>query len=51
MPFVEFLEFIARLIESLFKDCQLDDLPLEEKLEYILEDLLPLAGASFKHNK
>ena len=30
---------------------ELEDLPLDEKLEYILEDLLPLSGGSFKRNK
>ena len=44
MTFEEFCEFIARCVEMLFKESELEELPLDEKLEYILEDLLPLAG-------
>ena len=44
MPFCEFLEFVARLIELMFEDSEMEDLALDEKLELILEDLLPLAG-------
>ena len=43
MPFVEFCEFLARLVDKTFKGSEMEELPLEEKLEYILEDLLPLA--------
>ena len=42
---------IARLVDILFKDSELDEAPLDEKLDYILEDLLPLAGHSFEPNK
>mmetsp|Transcript_26731 Transcript_26731/g.35776 ORF Transcript_26731/g.35776 Transcript_26731/m.35776 type:complete len:181 (+) Transcript_26731:500-1042(+) len=51
LPFVEFCEFIGRLIESLFKESELEELPLDEKLEYILEDLMPLAGNTFVPNR
>lgn len=43
MVFEEFCEFISRCVETLFKESELDELPLDEKLEYILEDILPLA--------
>ena len=51
MVFEEFCEFIARVIVTLLKDSELEELPLEEKLEYILEVVLPLAGHTFKPNK
>ena len=51
MVFEEFCEFIARVIVTLLKDSELEELPLEEKLEYILEVILPLAGHTFKPNK
>ena len=44
MPFCEFLEFVARLIDLIFEDSEMEDLALDEKLELILEDLLPLVG-------
>mmetsp|Transcript_1661 Transcript_1661/g.2310 ORF Transcript_1661/g.2310 Transcript_1661/m.2310 type:complete len:82 (+) Transcript_1661:1033-1278(+) len=51
LTFEEFCEFIARTIDRLFQESELEDLPLDEKLEYILEDLLPLAGHQFQPNK
>ena len=44
MPLCEFLEFVARLIDLIFEDSEMEDLALDEKLELILEDLLPLVG-------
>ena len=39
---VEFLELIARVAELYFRDSEYEDLMLAEKVEYILDDLLPL---------
>ena len=35
----------------LFMDSELEELPLDEKLEYILEDLLPMVGQEFRPNR
>ena len=37
---VEFLEFLARIAEQIFEDSELEDLPLHEKIEYMLDDIL-----------
>ena len=39
---VEFLELLARIAELYFRDSEMEDLGLSEKIEYILDDLLPL---------
>ena len=39
---MEFLEFIGRIADDQFFDSELEDIPLEEKIEYTLNDLLPL---------
>ena len=41
----EFLEVIARVAELNFKDSELEDLPLFQKVEHILDDILPVIGA------
>ena len=38
---VEFIEFIARMTLVVFNDSELSDISLEEKLEYVLRNLLP----------
>ena len=38
---VEFIEFIARMTLIVFQDSELSDISLEEKLEYVLRNLLP----------
>ena len=40
----EFLEFICRIAELFFKDSELEDLQLHEKLEYLLDDMFKLVG-------
>ena len=40
--FVEFLEFIGRVAAEKYKDCY--DWKLYEKIEKILDDVLPMAG-------
>ena len=43
---VEFLELLARIAELYFRDSEMEDLQLSEKIEYILDDLLPLVEMS-----
>ena len=50
MSFEEFCEFLARVVTIHFKDSELDELPLSEKLELILESVLPLVGHKFTRN-
>jgi len=42
---VEFLELIARVAELYFRGSEYEELMLSEKVEYILDDLLPLVTA------
>ena len=44
LVFVEFLEFIARVADLSFVDSELEELPLEDKLEYLLTDLFPIVN-------
>ena len=45
MTKVEFLEFISRIAELSFRESELEELHLYEKIEYILDDIFPLVGA------
>ena len=49
--FIEFLEFIARLADMHFEESEMADLPLEDKLAFLLQDLLPLVQHSYKKNQ
>ena len=49
LTFNEFLEFLARLVTLHFEESELGELPLDEKLEYIISDLLPLVNFDFKY--
>ena len=42
---VEFFEFIARVAELTFKDSEMEEVPLYEKVEHVLDDILPIIGA------
>ena len=42
VTYVEFLELLARIGELYFRDSEMEDLSLAEKIEYILDDLLPI---------
>ena len=42
---VEFLEFLARIAELIFMESELEELPLHEKIEYLLDDLLLVINA------
>ena len=39
---IEFYEFLARIAELLFVDSDMAELPLCEKVEYVLDDIFPL---------
>ena len=45
MVYVEFLEFLARIAELYFEESEMEDLELHIKLEYLLDELLPMIGA------
>ena len=45
MVYVEFLEFLARIAELYFADSEMEDLELHVKLEYLLDELLPMVNA------
>ena len=42
---VEFLEFIARIAELFFAESEMEELPLSEKVEHVLDEILPVIGA------
>jgi len=46
--FVEFLEMVGRIAEFKFKGTELESIPLELKIEEILDELLTVLGAGFK---
>ena len=48
LQFVEFLEFLARVVDLTFQSSELEEIPLEEKLEYLLKDLLPMVGMTYQ---
>ena len=41
----EFLEFLARIAELYFKGSEMEELELFQKIEYLLDEILPLVGA------
>ena len=43
--YVEFLEFIARIADLFFAGSEMAGLELHEKIEHILDEILPLVGA------
>jgi len=45
LQYVEFLEFLARIAELYFEGSEMEELQLHEKLEYLLDELLPLVNA------
>ena len=51
LNFVEFLEFIARVTDMAFAGSELEDIPLDEKLEYSLTDWLPLVHHRYQRNR
>ena len=45
LVFVEFLEFLGRIAELYFEGSEMEGLLLFEKLEFLLDELLPVVGA------
>ena len=45
LSYVEFLEFLARIAELYFEGSEMEELELEHKLEYLLDELLPIVEA------
>jgi len=45
LTYVEFLEFLARIAELYFEGSEMEELDLHVKLEYLLDELLPLVKA------
>ena len=43
---VEFLEFLARAADLFFEDSEMEDLPLFEKIEHLLDEVFPLVSAT-----
>ena len=42
---MEFLEFLARIAELYFEGSEMEELELYQKIEYLLDELLPLVNA------
>ena len=45
LSYMEFLEFLARVAELYFEGSEMEELELHVKLEYLLDELLPLVGS------
>ena len=45
MIYVEFLEFLARIAELYFEGSEMEEIDLHLKLEYLLDELLPMVNA------
>ena len=45
MTYVEFLEFLARIAELYFEGSEMEELELHQKLEFLLDEILPVVGA------
>mmetsp|Transcript_22532 Transcript_22532/g.30159 ORF Transcript_22532/g.30159 Transcript_22532/m.30159 type:complete len:171 (+) Transcript_22532:1298-1810(+) len=42
---VEFLEFLSRVADLFFQESEMEDLQLYEKIEHILDEVLPMVGS------
>ena len=42
--YVEFLEFLARIAEQYFEESEMEELELHHKIEYLLDEILPVVG-------
>ena len=51
LEFVEFLEFIARIADLFFEESELKTLELHQKIEHILDEILPIHGERRKKQK
>ena len=45
LTYLEFLEFLARIAELYFEESEMEDLDLHVKIEYLLDEILPLVDA------
>ena len=45
LSYVEFLEFLARIAVLYFEGSEMEELELHEKLEYLLDEILPIIEA------
>lgn len=45
LQYVEFLEFLGRVAELYFEGSEMEELELYQKIEYLLDELLPLVDA------
>ena len=45
LTYVEFLEFLVRTAELYFEESEMQELELHEKLEYLLDELLPVVDS------
>ena len=45
LSYIEFLEFLARIAELYFEGSEMEELDLNIKLEYLLDEILPMVGA------
>ena len=39
------MEFLARIAETYFKGSEMEDIDLANKVEYLLDEILPLVGS------
>lgn len=44
MNLVEFLDFVGRIAVLKFKDTEMEDLPLHQKIAFILDDIFAVVG-------
>lgn len=47
---MEFLEFLGRITDMVFEGSELEEIPLDEKLEYSLHEWLPLVNHKYQRN-
>ena len=46
LSYIEFLEFLARIAELYFEGSEMEGLELNIKLEYLLDEILPIVDAT-----
>ena len=45
---MEFIEALARIADIKFKGSEMEELKLAKKIEYVLDDILPIVGETRK---
>ena len=48
MKYVEFLEAICRVAVVKFQESEMEELPLSNKVEYVIDDILEVIGVKRK---